>query len=483
MLRDTDRKRSEDLPRLDSSRTADNPVFNPEDAESSTGLPAAMAEAPADTSPAFESGRKAESELAPLPARLQQQVRFWACTTASVPWPLGDGWLAVGCLLLHGITGTYTSFVGMQAASHCLEGPAMAISLLPWMSCWGICLTHVRMQSLMNAPLDSTAAAVAAAGSTGSAAATQQHWLDTLLQAEVSPQTAKDVARIVKQNRAGFVLVLLWVTIQWAVLGYLTATAATHWASATIGWFAFIYTVVAFPTFVAKWLSLVFTPAVVFTLATEPVRQLTADVERTTADTADYDAAAVGVHNAHQTVLRLSNLALGPIFYNWTFMPVMCVVFLYLAVGPRPSLTENCDESRLPVIFADTDHFLEGGWYNTFMHPYVCVVGLSMGVYFMIMSLKPAAKVTNECQLLASAVNDLRFCEHAEHGRGVTLARPEHLIRIEGLERGIQGKNQGQGLGAIVLDHRITNTLVLGMLVQAMSAMVFINGAIVNYHA
>jgi hypothetical protein len=131
MLRDTDRKRSEDLPRLDSSRTADNPVFNPEDAESSTGLPAAMAEAPADTSPAFESGRKAESELAPLPARLQQQVRFWACTTASVPWPLGDGWLAVGCLLLHGITAPTHLSLGCKQPATAWRAPRWQSAFCP----------------------------------------------------------------------------------------------------------------------------------------------------------------------------------------------------------------------------------------------------------------------------------------------------------------------------------------------------------------
>ena len=62
-----------------------------------------------------------------------------------------------------------------------------------------------------------------------------------------------------------------------------------------------------------------------------------------------------------------------------------------------------------------------------------------------------------------------------EDDQPAKLATLEQGQRIEMLERYISELNRGQGLGVLVLKKRITFTLVMGMLIQTVSAMVVIN--------
>ena len=87
-------------------------------------------------------------------------------------------------------------------------------------------------------------------------------------------------------------------------------------------------------------------------------------------------------------------------------------------------------------------------------------------------SLAPA-RVTTACQKVASAVNDLRV--NAVDGQPAKLATLEQGQRIEILKRYIGELNRDQGLGVLILKKRITFTLVMGMLIQTVSAMVVIN--------
>ena len=112
------------------------------------------------------------------------------------------------------------------------------------------------------------------------------------------------------------------------------------------------------------------------------------------------------------------------------------------------------------------------------MNPYVTAaiaVALSgLAVY----ALFAPARVTSACQRVADAVNDLRVV--AKEGEPAQLATPEQLHRIEGLKRYINELNRDQGLGVLFLRKRITYTLVMGMLIQTVSAMVVINTTLMS---
>ena len=111
--------------------------------------------------------------------------------------------------------------------------------------------------------------------------------------------------------------------------------------------------------------------------------------------------------------------------------------------------------------------------YNFFLSPYAtAVLGVALSG-LAVYALFAPARVTSACQRVADAVNDLRVV--AKEGEPAQLATPEQLHRIEGLKRYINELNRDQGLGILFLRKRITYTLVMGMLIQTVSAMVVIN--------
>ena len=90
-----------------------------------------------------------------------------------------------------------------------------------------------------------------------------------------------------------------------------------------------------------------------------------------------------------------------------------------------------------------------------------------------VAALFAPARVTTACQKVASAVNDLRVSTVDD--QPAKLATLEQGQRIEILKRYISELNRDQGLGVLILKKRITFTLVMGMLIQTVSAMVVIN--------
>ena len=70
--------------------------------------------------------------------------------------------------------------------------------------------------------------------------------------------------------------------------------------------------------------------------------------------------------------------------------------------------------------------------------------GFACMTVWTLASPAKSAKVTSACQRLASAVNDLRATQQP-HG-SVVLAKPEELLRIEGLKHYITELNNDQGM-------------------------------------
>ena len=75
-------------------------------------------------------------------------------------------------------------------------------------------------------------------------------------------------------------------------------------------------------------------------------------------------------------------------------------------------------------------------------------------------------------------MNGLRVA--AKEGEPAKLATPEQLHRIEGVKRYVNELNRDQGLGVLFLRKRITYTLVMGLMIQTVSAMIVINTTLMS---
>ena len=148
--------------------------------------------------------------------------------------------------------------------------------------------------------------------------------------------------------------------------------------------------------------------------------------------------------------------------------------WLIVSVAPRPPFSD-CEWSDCDLM---NDLWGAGHWYNFFFNPYLMAVLAVVFSGVTIYTLFAPARVTSACQRVAEAVNDLRIT--AKHGEPAKLATPEQLQRIEGLKRYINELNRDQGLGIVFLRKRITYTLVMGMLIQTVSAMVVINTTLMS---
>ena len=193
-----------------------------------------------------------------------------------------------------------------------------------------------------------------------------------------------------------------------------------------------------------------------YLLAADAAEQVAAEVQRATAATADYNGLAKRVYRVHRDTVALSERMTPIIFCHAGFHFLAMSMFVYIAVGPRPP--------------RGTPWFGTGNWYNFFFHQYVAGFLATIMAANLTWGLSGPAKVTSACQRIASAVNDLRLNAGGADGT-VTLATSEQLHRIEGLERYINALNKNQGLGFLVLRKRITFTLVMGLLIQTVSAM------------
>ena len=201
-----------------------------------------------------------------------------------------------------------------------------------------------------------------------------------------------------------------------------------------------------------------------YLLATDAAYQVAADIQHVTGAAADYDGFATRVYRVHTGTVALSQKMTPSLFGYAGFMFLTVLVFLFVAVGPRPDR-------------GDEWHGM-GNWYNFFFHEYVAAVNATSFAAQLVWGLAGPARVTSACQKVASAANDLRVKAGADGT--VTLATAEQLHRIEGLSRYINELNKNQGLGFLVLRKRITFTLVMGLLIQTVSAMLVINTALMS---
>ena len=315
---------------------------------------------------------------------------------------------------------------------------------------------------LVSALLSTTAAR----GTGGAAAATR---LDALLQTELTPETARRVGRLVRSWRP----FMLFIGPCCLCVFFFTAVAA-HWAAPTsipVAVAVAALVVTSLPAAVNSITLLGLLLSVVCTITADPIHQLAIAIRRTDAAATDYNSLVGGVHRAHRATMELSKLIQVPLLTGILFCVGFALACLIIAVAPRPGN---------PCQFVDgADASLFGRcWYNLGVEAHQMLFWSTFFSVLAVWSLSRPAAVTTACQSVAGAVNMLRV---NEDGAGtVTLVSPEHAIKIECVERLIIGLNRGQGLGVTVLGKRITKTLVMTMMVEAMGALVVLNSALLG---
>jgi hypothetical protein len=255
------------------------------------------------------------------------------------------------------------------------------------------------------------------------------------LDAPVGDKLSGKMAKFVKGAHA---LRIFMTAFPGIVVTFLAAESLNK-DSNVFQWAAAIGPVLAAPAFGAVLAVWAIGPNLTFVLAEDKVSQLVTEVQRATADTADFTALTTGVHRAHTDTARLSRMMQSQLLTTTAIFITVTVVWLYMAVGPRPDKDTN-------------------SWYNVFFNEYLCVVTSTiwagMGVYILM----APAKVTSACQRVADAVNDLRVTVKADGT--AELATADELHRIEGLKRYINELNKDQGLGFVLLRKKITFTFV-----------------------
>ena len=73
-----------------------------------------------------------------------------------------------------------------------------------------------------------------------------------------------------------------------------------------------------------------------YLLAADAVHQVGADVQRATAVTTDYDGVVKRVYRVHTDTVALSAKMTPVIFGQASFLLIFALVWLFIAVGPRP---------------------------------------------------------------------------------------------------------------------------------------------------
>eukprot|EP01046_Picozoa_sp_COSAG06_P031876 COSAG06_NODE_3141_length_5786_cov_31.010902_1_plen_434_part_00 len=284
-------------------------------------------------------------------------------------------------------------------------------------------------------------------------------YVDAQLDAPVGPAAAATLTKALQGFGAQ-------VAVGIVLLGGIITVVVYHMESSSIADHVLsIATVALIPpaTTMAVARALIYDTA--FLLAEDRVRQLAAEVRRTPAASADFNALAKGVFRAHADTEQLSSLMQTHVLFAVANLSLSAMAVLLIAIGPRPPLDPSAS-------------WHEQHWFNIVLHPAICAVLVTYTSCQGIWALSTPTRVTSACQQVASAVNDMRLTAHPDGD--VTLAEPEQLHRIEGLKRYINELNRDQGLGFILLRKRVTFTLVVGLMIQTVSGMIVLNGFLLS---
>eukprot|EP01046_Picozoa_sp_COSAG06_P031761 COSAG06_NODE_3120_length_5826_cov_11.100928_2_plen_462_part_00 len=299
------------------------------------------------------------------------------------------------------------------------------------------------------------------------------HVLSQLSEARVSTKGTATLSKTMKGLKAfvGYLALLVGaisavfaiesiIIIEWPKPG-----APHQWVAAALTWIAAVLSIAMVVPHVAMQTMTQLAQDLTFLLATDTANQVAAEVQRATAATADYNGLAKRVYRVHRETVMVSEKMAPVIFLQASMLGSCVLMFLFIAVVPRPA--------------REGDTWLKmGNWYNFFLHQYVAAFLATTNAAQLVWGLSGPATITSACQRIAAAVNDLRLNVGADGA--VTLATSEQLHRIEGLNRYINELNKNQGLGFLLLRKRITFTLVMGLLIQTVSAMLVINTTLLS---
>ena len=261
----------------------------------------------------------------------------------------------------------------------------------------------------------------------------QEGYLDALLDALASAVAAKKLTKSLKSQQIFTVINALWCACFWVGMASANPPDKLH------HFVAVAVPVVLAPVFALQDAAGKLAQYVACTLTADRIHQLATEVHQCTAATADYDRLSAGVLRAHEDTIRLSALMKVPMLANTIVCGQGALLFLAVALGPRAPNDAPGGVKFLLFPYFDLSFAT------------ICAVG---GVW----NLALPAQVTTACEYVASAVNDLRVTKQPDGF--ALLAKPDELLRIEGLKRYINELNKDKGMGFMLMGKRITRTLV-----------------------
>jgi hypothetical protein len=245
-------------------------------------------------------------------------------------------------------------------------------------------------------------------------------YLDSVLDAPVSAPTARTLAKAVKTLRSGTWFGLL---SNWAIYYGLAWVAKPE---EPLHWLALVLAFGLYPVFQLQADGAQLAQGVMGKLTADRIEQLAAEVRQSTAATADFDRFTAGAFGAHEDTQRFSRLMLVPLVTTAAMLVSAVLAWMLLLLSPEPN-------SESGFLF---HYVMFNNWLDMF--------GATGFACMTVWTLASPAKVTSACQRLASAVNDLRATQQPDGS--VVLAKPEELLRIEGLKRYITELNNDQGM-------------------------------------
>eukprot|EP01043_Picozoa_sp_COSAG02_P042707 COSAG02_NODE_3652_length_6414_cov_10.240222_1_plen_452_part_00 len=284
----------------------------------------------------------------------------------------------------------------------------------------------------------------------------------------VNPKTAKQIER---QTKGALTTYGLTAPV---VLMFLIALA--HEAQNAYDWIVVPLLVCTSPVITLNHYAIQLQSNVLFVLVEDRIDQLANTIRRATAGTADFDELARGVQQAHVDTTECSRRMQTTLLHQVFYGVVTVFVLVVISVAPRP---ERGDESWVEAWPGGAFGNLGcGHWYNFVAHPILIASIAVLTTGTTVNVLAAPARVTSACQRVAEAVNGLRLT--TAEGQPTKLATPEEGHRIEILKRYIEELNKNQGMGVLVLKKRITFALVMGLMIQSVSAMIVINTTLMS---
>ena len=352
------------------------------------------------------------------------KARLWAATA-------GPAWFAAAAYFF------CTAFPDIDPAL----APAGAVASIGCLVCAATisASVHLRWRSLYAADALQGAAALAP----------QQDNLRDLLRAELTPDAAATLVTRAKQNRVGFVALLMTAwgfmsAVGFGLLGHKGAGGALLLSADRA--VALVVSLVLAPVLIKGVFGPLLLDVVASVIVVDRVRVVTERVRRSNPATADFDGRLRDIVDAQQLVSAVAAELEQSIVLLVVCTSTLAGMNIFVGLGPQPS---------------------DAHWWHTYKLSEICLACGAVMVILSILMLTQPAKVTSACDALGDAINEMT-------ARGSGVPTKEQRDIIEHIYGYVRNLNRGKGMGFMVMRKRISHSFVMTMAARALSSMLFL---------